>query len=164
MVTKNWYAFFRSNTFKKVIEKSAVSLSGIEINSGYMTAFPEHMFFRHTSATFSNTNGICLGSGTTPATVNDYNLESRITSGLSASVAQSNDENNDPVYIIAITNTSNEAITIAEVGMIGQLYQGTNNSSTMVLYERTVLDTPITIEAGGIGQVTYTIRMNYPTA
>ena len=29
--------------------------------------------------------------------------------------------------------------------------------------ERTVLETPVTIPAGGVGQVTYTIRMNYPT-
>lgn len=27
---------------------------------------------------------------------------------------------------------------------------------------RTVFDTPVTIAAGGVGQVTYTIRMNYP--
>lgn len=60
---------------------------------------------------------------------------------------------------MTITNNNETDITIGEVGIVYQ-----TGSSYSVLFERTVLESPITIPAGGVGQVTYTIRMNYPTA
>ena len=60
--------------------------------------------------------------------------------------------------VLTITNNNATDITIGEVGIV---YQGSN---TAALLERTVLDSPITIPAGGVSQITYTIRMNYPTA
>ena len=65
-----------------------------------------------------------------------------------------------------ITNNGSEAVTIAEVAIMARILtdaNGSNAAATLQLWERTVLDYPVTIPAGGIGQVTYTVRMDWPT-
>ena len=65
--------------------------------------------------------------------------------------------------LYTITNTGSSAFTIGELGLIAATYTNVSTNSKC-LVERTVLDTPVTIPAGGIGQVEYTITFNYPTA
>ena len=67
-----------------------------------------------------------------------------------------------------LTNTGTEDFTISEVGLFGAAYLKHKDYARYlnyhVLFERTLLETPITIPAnGGVGQVTYTIRLDYPT-
>lgn len=114
--------------------------------------------------------GVIFGNGTTPVTASDYKLSGSVittfnethkttftpdTSGFSIST----------LYTITNTSSSN-AITISEVGLISQgAYMDSSSSSSSGSYflvERTLLDTPITIAPNGVGQVTYTIRINYP--
>lgn len=59
-------------------------------------------------------------------------------------------------------NTSSADVTIREIGYYA-CYDG-NTKNSRVLLDRTLLDTPVTIPAGSIGQVVYTITFNYPTA
>lgn len=111
--------------------------------------------------------GFCVGSGDTAATENDYELESMITSGISASVIASVDldEDGNPTvnYDLVITNTGSAAITIAEIGFKQSLYTttaegGTSFSNRTFLLDRTVLDTPVTIASGDFAVIRYTLK------
>lgn len=117
-----------------------------------------------------NNTGIILGSGTTPATLDDYRLENRIVAAnltTSVDLTKSADENGAYISaLITITNTTDEAVTVAECGLHTGGASGSTGSAEKNFYllDRTVLETPITIEPDGVGQITYTIRMNYPAA
>ena len=70
--------------------------------------------------------------------------------------------------MFTLTNTGSEDFTISELGLVTYAYITNTNGycyENNFLLERTVLENPITIPAnGGVGQVTYTIRMDYPVA
>ena len=105
-------------------------------------------------------NGVIFGSGTTPATPSDYMLEAQITNGISVTnpttaVANLTDEYLE--YTATYGIYASLDTTISEIGLFNQV-NGRN-----VMYDRTVLETPIVIPAGQSKQVTYTIRINYPT-
>ena len=105
-------------------------------------------------------SGVAFGDGTTPPAFTDYKLSGNVITGISGSVSQTSEEDDDGVTltnVITVTNNNSNDITISEVCANCQ-YQA------YFMVERTLLDTPLTIPAGGIGQVTYTIRFNYPTA
>ena len=132
--------------------------------------------------TFENINqtaalsGIYIGSGNTPATADDYTLESQITSGLSVSsptkLSGYDAENNECTlsFVITLSNTSGSDITVNEIGTVARCYYGSalggdvsGTSSSYrrgVLLDRTVLDSPVVIEAGGSAVLHYTFR--YP--
>lgn len=111
-------------------------------------------------ATGSGFYGVLFGTGDTTPTLDDYTLSGDVISTITIVTSQTSiGANGDSEYAelatrYTLTNTGTQAITVREVALA---YYG-------CMLERTVLDTPITIEPDGIGQVTYTIRMNYPTA
>lgn len=111
--------------------------------------------------------GVYFGRGTTPPALSDYTLEDVITSGLSITptgLALSDDENGS--YRLhnsfAIQNTIDAPITISEIGLFCPMSRlnGSQFEFTVVLFERTVLDSPITIPAGEQKLVTYQITFN----
>lgn len=110
----------------------------------------------------SYSEGTVFGNGDTPPALEDYKLSGNVITGISATavvncVYEANGITTTATY--TITNNNSESVTIKEIGVC------TNTSSTnYVLVERTVLESPVTIEPGGVGQVTYTIKMVYPTA
>lgn len=117
--------------------------------------------------TKTTTNGgAILGTGDTPPTMDDYKLSGDVIGTFTYSSAFSAECDEYGVTmqsLFTITNTGTEAFTIKEIGLIASV--GTNASEQYkLLYDRTVLDSPVTIEPGGVGQVTYTIRMDFPTA
>lgn len=163
MLTKNWYAVWESHRAQQVISNSLININGETKNSGCYDPYGIRcLCFSLSNVVFDNIScGIVLGSGTTPATINDYCLESRITSNLTCSTTITKNENNDRVLIITATNSGNSDIVIGEVGYHGSApVSAQSSSSTAVLIERTVLDSPITIAPGGVGQIIYTIKMN----
>lgn len=117
--------------------------------------------------------GWTFGSGTTPATDDDYALESPITSGLScssASALRKLDANGYPyvTWAMTVTNTSNAPITISEIGYKQNMYcttalEGTSYGRYVFLIDRTVLTTPITIPAGQYAVVEYTLKTILPS-
>ena len=114
--------------------------------------------------TFAGNGGTVLGTGTTPPTVDDYALSGELITGYTYMSSVSNEVHEDGQSITAsytITNDNDHPITIGEVGVIASF---TKNSAAAekALLERTVLDAPITIAAGGVGQLTYTIRWYEP--
>lgn len=109
--------------------------------------------------------GVILGTGDTPPTLDDYRLSGTVISTFAYNSSFTSETDGDGVTmqtVFTITNTGTEAFTIKEIGLIAST--GTNASEQYkMLYDRTVLDNPVTIPAGGVGQVTYTIRMDFPT-
>lgn len=118
----------------------------------------------------SSTAGFCVGSGNTQPTLSDYTLESIITSGLQgAATSTTGIDSNGNIYLnvdIVITNTSDQSITIREIGWIGVLQcaasvGGTSLSAKYALVDRTVLDNPVTIEAGEYETIRYRITPSW---
>ena len=167
MVTRNWYNQFKAMLARAVIPGGMIVWDGSTDNAGYyvnsMSNQPDTLSFYVKNVVYSVTEGIVLGSGTTPATMDDHKLEAQITSGLSVSVVRAADANSNASFTLTITNLSDKDITIGEIGIVDTCYRG-NNSNTIsyALTERTVLDAPITIPGGGVGLVTYTISMTMP--
>jgi hypothetical protein len=119
-----------------------------------------------------STAGICVGSGDTPATEDDYILDSIITSEISGSVSHSfgADENDNPyiIYNVIINNTSSNEITINEIGMIQNVHcsysKGTASGTYYkFLIDRTVLDEPVIIPAGSSKAIVYKFQANIYT-
>ena len=116
-------------------------------------------------------NGVIFGDGTTPPAASDYCLSGNVVTGIVASSTRSatcTDNGSENTVLFTITNNNIKSVTISEVGYVGynQYYTGPTGSgsySERFLLDRTLLESPITIEPGGVGQVTYTLRMNYPT-
>lgn len=118
--------------------------------------------------------GFCFGSGNTPPTLNDYTLSGdfidpstyQATANVTVNIETEFVTEFEATY--TVTNISSNDIIIGEVGLCSFVKgRKTSSSSDTVcpyMVERTALDNPVTIPAGGIGQFTYTIRMNYPTA
>jgi hypothetical protein len=106
--------------------------------------------------------GIVFGTGSAEPTFDDYRLSGDLITTISSSAsvtATLDDDGCTFVGTYTLTNTGSDGITVKEIGLLMS-----NNSGPVMLIERTVLDEPVTIPAGGVGQVTYTIRFNYPTA
>lgn len=113
----------------------------------------------------SQNGGVYFGTGTTVPTIDDYTLSGEIITTISWNVNYTTTVNDDGGMfkgVYTITNKGTETITIGEVALMA----GLNGSGTTykILLERTVLDSPVTIEPSGVGQVTYTIEFKYPTA
>jgi hypothetical protein len=132
---------------------------------------PIHLLY---ALTFSNANTVCtavastagvvFGNGADAVSMDDHELSGNVISTINTTAADVSSHEvgcAEKVMIYTVTNTGSESITISEIGYYGAV--GTGTTSTYALLERTLLETPITIEPGGVGQVTYTIRMNYPT-
>lgn len=112
--------------------------------------------------------GVILGTGNTAPTIDDNTLSGDLVTGYnySASITKAADENGVKITALyTITNTNSKAITIGEIGLMCCICESASGNQTdKALLERTALEVPITIEPGGVGQITYTIRVNYPTA
>ena len=173
MFTKNWYktiahamqtgigTFININNESKTMTCGSISI-GSDAGGGVTIPYMKYL------VKSMNSNGAHIGTGTTPPTIDDYCFSGDIIKDFtySCSLTRNYDENGSSITALyTITNTGGTAFTIGEIGLIANL--GNDNSSNITyfaLLERTVLETPVTIEPGGVGQVTYTIRINYPTA
>ena len=109
--------------------------------------------------------GVFIGTGNTPPTYEDYAPSGDFITTFEYTCVLTKTNTDKGIQLsskFTITNTGTEAFTIGEVGLITSSGNSANQS-TKIMLERTVLDTPITIEAGGVGQLTYTININMPS-
>ena len=174
MFTKNWYRAYAIEivtTSTKFINYAGQSTSGYA-NANHLklgsTSYSSNIPALRNVINNLNTNGgVAFGTGNTPPTLDDYKFSGDLITTITgtATVNVAHDDNGlGATALYSLTNTGSSDITIGEIGLIASLESNTSTgSSYKALLERTVLDTPVTIPAGGIGQVTYTIRMNYPT-
>lgn len=95
---------------------------------------------------------VVVGTGTTPVTTDDYTLANIVTLAQGTPVKTNVIENGAYkgfIISLPITNNTGSALTITEVGIMSYAYRSNGGSNTIpVLIERTLLDVPVTIEAG----------------
>ena len=132
----------------------------------YTGTFPAQCAYAFTLN--KDSSGISIGTGTAPATEDDYQLEAPITSGVSGSVTGRSFGAESPQspyvkYDLTITNTGSAPITVTEIGYKQQIRTSKNIESTtgesgVILLDRSVLATPVTIAPGDAGVITYKLR------
>ena len=179
MITKNFKAILAS------VLQSLGSVSGYKAvvpvkktngDSGYTPPYftSEYPNTVGTSVQFSASNsGIHVGTGDTAPTEDDYNLESMVTSGLSASSpAATRDADNDGnpfvEFLFTLTNTTGSDIVIKEIGYFQKIifnttYKSTSSSDTTVMLDRTVLSTPVTVPANDSAAIKYRLTTVLPS-
>ena len=114
-----------------------------------------------------HTQGVLFGTGDTPASLDDYKLAGDMIQNIAASIHKTysySEAQPNLKALYTITNNNEAAITIKEVALNVQYTYNSNGSTSGCVIDRTVLDTPVTIPAGGVGQVEYTFTFNLPTA
>ena len=171
MLTKNFYSFIRAalstpNSTSADFTKTDGTTTSILFNNGYPPFRIMNVWAKGISQ-----YGVSFGTGTTPATVSDYFLESILTD-TQISVSTPSEVNfsrydtyEEYTVTFGITNRTAEAISISEVGLTANPYRPSSGSNyVFAMVDRTVLDTPVTIPAGQSKQITYTIRFNYGDA
>lgn len=172
MFTKNWYKIVAAEMNRSLPKITTAYGSTANLSSrnfcltNNATYYPYMGRISVASIPTYNDCGVIIGSGTTPPTIDDIWLEERIISPISVSVSFSHVANGDSNSITAnytITNNGTDAITISEIGICGA-HSSTTALASLHLLERTLLDDPVTIEAGGVGQLTYTVKCVFPTA
>ena len=134
----------------------------LSLNGG---SYPHVASMRYMIQGYTGSNGgVVIGNGTAEPTAEDYSLSGSIITGYSYIANYNRNITDDGVSVTAtytITNNNEEAITVSEIGLLAAY--DNNAYVNKVLLERSLLETPITIEPGGVGKVTYTIAMNYLT-
>lgn len=116
--------------------------------------------------------GVYFGAGSTPATKEDYCLEAPITSGLTITnpSALTWENGGNGKYTVAadylVRNTTESDINIGEIGVFVSAHYnsytnlGNSTENNVLLMERTVLETPVTIPAGEARLIEYKITFN----
>ena len=99
---------------------------------------------------------IGVGSGNTAPTADDYNLENELTSLTCTSASMSNTSEMSKQFTATFSNQTGEDVTVKEVGWFVSSYYSTTKTK---LFERTVLDTPVTIPNGESRAFTVEISM-----
>ena len=171
MLTKNFYNSVMTQLTKKNITNGYVlsdGTIGIAAPSTATKQMWDYMCNLLPNNDLSNVAqaGVRIGKGVTPATADDYTLESFITSGVSINNPSAVSVTMEEGYVAAyctytVTNTGTTAIAISEIGLFSQITA--SSVAKLVLMDRTVLESPITINPGQSKPITYTIRFNYPT-
>jgi hypothetical protein len=83
-------------------------------------------------------------------------ITSGINLGLARSVVDNDDGSHSSIVIANCTNTSSAPITIGEIGLRRVVEYP---SVTTIVFDRTPLGTPLTIQPGEVGRIVYTITM-----
>ena len=168
MLTNNFYSALAQNMIGTLKSKSIKTVSGSlgQTNNAAGTFLPFFIsggsYKVDLSKARDNYNnsegGVVFGDGDTPATAEDYKLAGNIITGFTTSVNLASSINNGVAQIVATYNISaSSEVTIKEIAAFASA-----GAKGAYIVDRTVLDTPVTIPAGGIGQVVYTITFNYP--
>lgn len=106
-----------------------------------------------------NSYAIRLGSDTTAPTLDDYTMNN--VSGVSIpSAVMRNSASGNPVAVATATNTNNTEITINEIGLVLNLWNGQGGNIVSVLIARAVLSTPRTLQPNETAAFTYEIAFN----
>ena len=110
-------------------------------------------------------NGVIIGDGDDPVTPADYALSGNqiVTFTATSSLAVTHNDTTGKTFAVAtynITNTGTDPFTIREIG--ASFASNVQNPTVYfrVLYERTVLETPITIEPGSTGVLIYRVELS----
>lgn len=136
----------------------------LQIGSSSNYQYIPSMYQPRTSYTAGG--GVVFGDGTTPPTLDDYCLSGNLITAVTPSVSVTKTDDDDGVTLVGVytlVNTGDTDVTVGEVALMCNLCNSNTTAEIKGFIERTVLDSPVTIPAGGVGQITYTIKLVYPT-
>ena len=160
MLTKNFYCFLLAAGNKGGTNFSIVDVEGKRYalsSDSYVQSHSIKPFY-----SMNRSGYVLFGSGTTPPTPNDTKIESVVSVDTTMPESVScnlTDEYMEATCTYGVRNSKSNDITISEIALYA-LATFPALSCTL-MYDRTVLDEPITIPAGQSKQITYTIRFNY---
>ena len=171
MLTKNFYVGFCSNCTKTNVSNGLTSTTGgtknCYFNSNNHDYVFEYMSLKSGSvstllvSTSKSTLGMAFGTGNTPTTPNDYWLSGEQIITISILAQKNNvivsDEKCSYTMALTVLNTGTDTITIREIAYVGSFYTA-SGSADKFIYDRSVLDTPITLAPNEQGVVTYTLE------
>lgn len=172
MLTKNFYnaamAYWASKSVSNAIRLLDGTYSKI---FPYTNGFKLLASIKDVASNAANV-GIQFGTGTTPSSPDDYTVENWLDTSTQIAVTNPTDYNvsqEDGAVSISVSfgvmNKTSEAIPVSEICYNATIYPSSSTANAKnVLLDRTVLEEPIVINPGETKQLTYTIRMNYPTA
>lgn len=167
MFLLNGYKKLAVSRMNSQVNVTLKSVTGKDVKSNFNSNW--NNFYNYLTTIPNRTTleqiGVVFGTGNIAPALGDYCLSGDFIKGISATYAVKQTDADDGYtmsFVYTITNNNSEDITIGEVGVVEFAHDG-NNINGYALTERTALESPVTIPAGGVGQVTYTIRMNYPT-
>ncbi len=149
----NGYTFFEKD----------ISGSSKALTSGLYTlfdSFSNDVCNVRSGYTTLNGNGIYFGDGDDPLSIEDYKLSGECFSTFTASYSKVMNDNGTTTITYTLTNTGEESFTVKEVGVVS--YFSSSPYGYFLTY-RDLLEEPITIEPGGVGQVTLTFDVNVPS-
>lgn len=165
MITKNGVKMMMNVLSKGLTEPTLINMVGEEVpftnitgrTSGYSDTRTELLNGMNNLA--NSSYGIAVGTGTIAPQKADYKLENDVSTsfarqGSPATIVSYGDDYSECYAVLPIKNTSSEAITLTEIGLY---------TVNHILFDRTLLSSPITIGAGETKSITYTIKFNYPT-
>lgn len=165
MLTKNWIKGFKLGLRNGGSETFTLLMTG-EQKSGQISNITDVFFTGDKNvitslSSASRPNGVAFGNGTGVVNENDYNLFGECVKGINctAVVTCNQDGSNISKEIeYTVSNTNSSDVTITEIAYVtAGLF---NNTWQPILLDHTLLDEPVTIPAGGVGQVTYTFNFN----
>lgn len=118
-------------------------------------------------------NGVLVGTGTAPVSADDYKLENNVTSSFSqVTTTQTVQYSEDNTLRMTITwtgtNTTSDAITISEIGLMHYMWLSSSNTYNYldlwrlrmeVLCVRHLLGEPVTIEPGATKSIILTMEL-----
>ena len=165
MLTKNFYSYMRAK-LQNVVAEFTIK-NGEVITYKTDSDNPPFEVMNKWSASV-NAKGVSFGTGNTPASMSDYALGSilgntQISVSTPSAVSFSRGETFDEYSVsFGVTNITDEAITVSEVGLTAKTHPNFDNAYALV--DRTVLDVPVTIPAHQTKHIAYTIRFNYGDA
>lgn len=117
--------------------------------------------------------GVAFGTGNAVPAYSDYKFSGNAidlkTAGLTVTTNVTVTRDGDSAVstaVYTIINNGTAAVTIGEIGIAIKVAGSANtqSGSGYALIEKTALDDPVTIPAGEVGKITYTIRADIPTA
>ena len=167
MLTKNFYSYMKSKLQNVATEFTIKNGEVITYSPMSNSDNPPFAVMNKWSASV-NAMGVSFGTGNTPASISDYALGSilgntQISVSTPSAVSYSRGDAFDEYSAsFGVTNKTDEAITVSEVGLTAKTHPNFDNA--YVLVDRTVLDAPVTIPAHQTKHIAYTIRFNYGDA
>lgn len=186
MLTKNFYdtiAYRLFGVFAPRETSQRVSMGGTahkSLPSGSYNYSLQNLALNELMATKATTSnlyekcntreyGYIFGTGNVAPTVDDFKLSGDMINSSKIAVTQLStfaraDDTIQYTVEYTIANNADQAITIGEVGLVDYFHYAQGSGSSYQYYypmlvERTALENPITIEAGGVGKVTYTVEL-----
>lgn len=143
---------------------------GTKYLGGYFSSsFPYSVFSENLYTGSGIIGGIGVGTGNSAESEDSYDLDSMITSGLSATITRTRglDDGNPYIeYTIALQNTGSSSVTIREIGYFQTVqFRDTQYDQAIqpsqldgILMDRTLLTSPVTIAASATKTIKYRLK------